>query len=325
MGWFARASDQMAIRMPGSAPFHLHATFHAYPGEELPGPKEAPQVITGDGTYDELWLSPHKWHREVIFGGYHAVEVESDKGRKMQATSDYEPSRVLMLLNALLEPVPRLLTSREFGKVGIRGWRIQHVALDNHQLVRISHTGGTYADFTEAFFILPGGLLLSHDEDGLVTFWGDDVNFGGKAVARRITIQGLGRDLLTAQVEIQSPTGADPQSFDLAGGQADSGMTLGPLTSTRVRPAVPRDTPDWPGLDSYAGFVAGGVIDRHGRYREVELLLTIKVRDEGSLHDAMDNLRRSKWHPATIDGDPCEFRQILTAEKVAHGSQTAGP
>src|SRR5271170_6463978 len=92
-GWFQRASDQMNLRVFGAAPFHMKVVFTALPGLELLDKKKKPQIITGDGVYEETWIAPHHWRREVSLGSYHAVEVESQAGRKMQASSDYEPSR----------------------------------------------------------------------------------------------------------------------------------------------------------------------------------------------------------------------------------------
>ena len=91
-GWFQRASDQMNLRGFGAAPFHMKVVFTALPGLELLDKKKQPQIITGDGVYEETWIAPHHWRREVTLVNYHAVEVESAKGRMMQASSDYEPS-----------------------------------------------------------------------------------------------------------------------------------------------------------------------------------------------------------------------------------------
>jgi hypothetical protein len=104
VGWFQRANDQMNLRALNSDPFHMKVKFTALPGLELLQKREKPHIITGDGAYEETWMGPHHWRREVTFGGYHAVEVESPQGRKMQYSSDYEPSRVLMLLDALFSP-----------------------------------------------------------------------------------------------------------------------------------------------------------------------------------------------------------------------------
>jgi len=43
----------MDLRAPGASPFHMKVTFHAYPGEELLSPGQKPQIMTGDGVYEE--------------------------------------------------------------------------------------------------------------------------------------------------------------------------------------------------------------------------------------------------------------------------------
>ncbi len=180
--WFQRARDQMNLRMPGSAPFHMHVSFHAFPGEELLGPKEKPQIVVGDGTYQEIWLAPHQWRREVTLAGYHAVEVESEKGRKFQASSPYEPSRVLMLLNALLEPIPRNVVSREYGREGVSGWSVDHLSSGNVSLVRIDKSFGDERGTSDSiFYFLPGGLLVLGNEYGLSTKWQNHTIFGERS------------------------------------------------------------------------------------------------------------------------------------------------
>ena len=89
--WFRRANDATNIRLPGSTPFRMKVTFHAFPGIDFSKPGQSP-IQSGDGVYEEVWLSPEKWRREITFGDYHAVEVRADGVRKMQSSSDYEPS-----------------------------------------------------------------------------------------------------------------------------------------------------------------------------------------------------------------------------------------
>lgn len=319
MGWFARASDRMAIRMPGSAPFHLQVTFHAYPGEELLGPKEAPQVITGNGTYDELWLSPHKWRREVIFAGYHAVEVESENGRKMQASSDYEPSRVLMLLNALLEPIPRNTVTREYGREGLSHWAIDHISSGNVTLVRISKSeGDERGEFTEAFYFTPLGLLLLRNEYGLATKWESPVAFSGRIVPREIEVQATrDRTLLKAEITIAPAAPPAAPVFDLPGPEAAPGETLRPLQYFEIKqPDARNPNPNWTAAGNSA-LVFLGVIDRSGVFREGEVILTTQpdIADkQGDLSDQgredeilLEAFKETHWKPAEIDGSPCEF------------------
>ena len=146
--WFRRADSLTNIRLPGSAPFHLKVTFHAYPGVDFNPPKNPapaiapvpghPFIITGDGTYEETWLSPEKWRREVNFGSYHAVEVRADGARKFQASEDYEPARVLMLMEALFEPVPRYLIRPEMDAHPHR-WDVESKSAGSVPYVSVSH------------------------------------------------------------------------------------------------------------------------------------------------------------------------------------------
>jgi hypothetical protein len=62
MVWFQRAGEQRNLRLPGSTPFHLKVTFRAFPGLELLPPGKE-QILTGDGVYEETWLSPYEWRR----------------------------------------------------------------------------------------------------------------------------------------------------------------------------------------------------------------------------------------------------------------------
>jgi hypothetical protein len=124
--------------MPGSEPFHMKVTFHAYPGIDFAKPGKS-TIVTGEGTYEETWLSPEKWRREVTFGAYHAVEVRADGARKFQASSDYEPSRVLMMLRALLIPIPRLLVEPELQEIHLH-FQLSHRTAGTLPYVRIAFT-----------------------------------------------------------------------------------------------------------------------------------------------------------------------------------------
>lgn len=322
--WFQRASDQMNIRMPGSAPFHMKVTFHAYPGEELLSSKEKPQIATGDGTYDEIWLAPHLWRREVTLGSYHAVEVESDKGRKMQASSEYIPSRILMLMGTLLYPIPQYILAGEPQSRDGSKWSFAHVSKGDLSLVRISDTHTYAAEFTvhSGYYFLSGGLLVLRNEEGLTFAWQNDELFSGKVVPRHLSIQAEGlrmnapnRDLLTADVRIEAQGKADPSLFELPGPTSDPGSTLRPLQGIARPPQPKDDAPHWPGNHD-ASFVLWGVNDRDGVYRELEVTATSGAPN---LRQYMDDLRRSRFRSAEIDGSPCEVTSpviVMREEQV---------
>ncbi len=299
--WFARAEEQMNLRLPGSSPFHMKVVFHAFPGIEL---VKNPKIVTGDGVYEETWISPQQWRQEVTLGSYHAVEVQSGRVRKMQATSDYEPSRVLMLLQALLAPVPQNLVTPEFNRVPL-GWRIEPQSVGSLQFVRISRTWVARHTFTFAYVFLRSGLLVQDNEAGLITSWQKHVVFAGKVVPMHFAVQAMGRDLLTADVTIDAALSSDAARFDLPGAQAKPGESLRPFQRFEVRELEDLDPTfsfasngNWPSPN-----VLRQVVDRHGAVQEVEVIAAQNVE---VLVPLMDGFRHDRWHPGTVDESPCE-------------------
>jgi hypothetical protein len=335
--WFSRASDRMNLRMPGSAPFHLKIAFHAYPGMELLGPKEKSDFISGDGVYEETWLAPHQWRREVTLAGYHAIEVDSNGARKMQSSSDYEPSRVLTLLDALFLPIPRNLVSKEFRHEGATGWKVKHVTTGNISLVCISKGfGDQRGDFTTAYYFQPNGNLVMTNDEGLVSLREGVVPFADKVVPKHLSIKaGDGeREMLEADLVIEA---AQPNvtAFDLPGGPAEPGMTLRPLQFYEVK--IPEGHNYYYRNVNLSAFSIQAVLDRTGRYREVEVLSAPHQKevlsaphqkevlsapnqkevkalsppnqkmDAGLITNIMNSLRHDHFKAPLIDGVPCEF------------------
>lgn len=324
-GWLARASEQMNIRMPGSPPFHMRVVFHASPGWEVLGRKEKPQIITGDGVYDELWLAPHEWRREVTLASYHAIEVESETGRKMQASSDYEPGRVLMLLTALYEPVPRWLLPGESTAYSIERWSMGPVSMAGIPLVTLesSFSLSERSPFTlhKDFYFLPNGPLVMEKISGMLTSWLDESAFGGKVVPGKITIKAPGlkpgspdRTLLTADVTINAAGQVDRGAFDLPGPAANPGMTLRPLLD-RVD-ELPRMLTQSTPLNHNERVQMMAVLDRQGVLREVEI---IKVDNAEDLYRIVLEEKRARYAPAIIDGSPCE---VLLPQNVMMENHT---
>jgi hypothetical protein len=307
--WFQHANDRMNLRMPGTTPFHMKVTFHAFPGVELLGAKEKSDFVSGDGVYEETWLAPHQWRREVTLADYHAVEENSAGVRKMQASSDYEPSRVLMLLDALYQPVPRYLVTKDFPR---SGWKIDQISNATLSMVRVSRSvGDQRADFSVAYYFSPRGILEIENSAGLTKTWANDFLFSGIVIPGHISIKAGERDLLTADVAVEAAAQVDPATFDLPGGPADPGMTLRPLKGYEVKmPDISDTFRSWvsPGPGNAPVFDFWEVLDRHGRFRELEMILAPNDHDAAII---MTQARSSKHHPPEIDGSPCQV-QIFT-------------
>jgi len=245
--WLRRADDEMNIRLPGSRPFRLRATFHAYPGLDFAKPGKS-EIITGDGTYEETWLSPERWRREVTFGSYHAVEIRADGMRTFQTTSgmrtfqttsDYEPSRLLMLLDALLYPVPRLLLEPQLQKDPPL-WTLRELSAGPLRYVQLRYVedGGNGHSYPHSYNLTPQGILVrSDDEMAMMTSWQDDENFGGRIVPRLISVRAMDRELLTVRVSIQGVPAEPSQIVQIAGPTAELGLTLKPFHWNEVHRA----------------------------------------------------------------------------------------
>lgn len=233
----------------------------------------------------------------------------------MQASSDYWPSRVLMLLNALLNRIPRNFASTEFRGEGASGWKANHVTAGGLPLVCVSKGHGDQrVNFTEAFYFLPQGLLVLRNEEGVITGWENNIAFAGKAVPRHLTIKTGEREMLTADLTLEAAGQFDQSTLDLPGGPAQPGMTLRPLDSFELRLPEPLDDSwSWvePGLNTTTAiFSIWGVLNRQDRYRELEVMAMHNPNDEGtrdSIRTQIDHLRDARHRPPEIDGSPTEF------------------
>ena len=277
-------------------------------------PDNKRQIITGDGTYKETWLDLHRWRREVTFGDYHAVETDSGVARKMQASSDYEPVRILMLLEALLFPVPKDV-AWPFPKGPQLNWKMKRSSvpsadqthtIDFVTIERINECGYYYS-----YIFLPNGLLLQRYDEGLAFHWQDQMHYGDKVVARHISIQAGGRDLITAEVIIEPASVPSAELFDQPGNPAEPGMTLRPIHRGEAR--LPESDSRETGFGDNPSYLTDGeVITRQGVPRELEV---IDASDPSKAKLSLYLFRRFRYRPATIDNSPCEmfmYMEVIT-------------
>lgn len=310
--WFRQAGERMNLRQPGSQPFHLQVKFHANAGEEFLAPGEKSQFIIGDGSYDEIWLAPDTWRREVTLADYHAVEVQANGVRKMQASSDYEPSRVLTLLRHLMEPIPSNLAEK--GSNMAQNWQIDHVTAGDTQLIRLSKVMMSDSRITlkDSWYFLPTGELTMSNATGMTTIWSGVTSFAGKTVPLKMTLKAGERELLTAVTAIDSAGQINNAAWDLPGNAAEPGMTLRIVNTADVH----RPSPDeaMREIGGYAAsqlsaslFIAAGVLDRTGTYREIEVL---QATDPSYAANILARIRVSRSKPATLNKSPCQYSPV---------------
>jgi hypothetical protein len=306
--WFRQAGERMNLRESGAQPFHLWVQFHANAGEEMLAPGEKSQFLIGDGTYDEVWLDPQTWRREVKLGDYHAVEVEANGVRKMQASSDHVPSRVLMLIRHLMEPVPDYL----WKKGSNRGldWQIDHVTAGNTPLVRLSKVSiaNSQIKLKDFWYFQHSGELVMSDSDGLTAVWSAVTTFAGKTVPLKLALKASKRELLTAMIAIEPAGQEDKAVWDLPGGAAEPGITLYIFNAADVPRSDSETTRSFfvntESKQPASALSVTGVIDRTGAYREVEVLL---ATDPSLAREVLTRMRASRTKPATLNKSPCEI------------------
>lgn len=349
-----RADRRMDIRFPGSAPFRMKVTFQALPPLKFPrnlrhpGPWKTepshplsghPWVITGSGTYEEVWLSPHRWRREVTFGKYHAVEAESNGVRKFQASSSYEPLRVLMLMGRLLQPIRRLDLEPQIRHRPPR-WKISSISLTGARDVRISYHSETLGPerfdyIPRSYVFLPNGALARSQGDMLTTRWQDYTTFGGKLVPQRLTVSAMGHALLTARISVTQPRASHSDAFVLPGRPANPGETLRPIphqylvkgdlvqaATSRYRPVG--NAPSGDDVYVQTTFTRGGEV---GEYEVIAVWPLPKAgrrlgpaqRQEARHMLTLAASQRAR--ATTVDGYPCE---VLT-RLILVGSQNLWP
>src|SRR6187402_295368 len=85
--YFQKAVDLTDLRAEGSPAFHMKVNFTALPGSDF----------TGEGTYEETWISKDKWRRDIALGKYHESAAVIAGKRTFQASESYRPTRLGLL------------------------------------------------------------------------------------------------------------------------------------------------------------------------------------------------------------------------------------
>jgi hypothetical protein len=264
--------------------------------------------MTGDGVYDEIWMEPHRWRREVTFGSYHAVEVFGNGVRKFQATDDYEPSRVHTLLKELLDPLGRRLFSKEY--LPKHDDRIlSKVSIGGVDLIRISNLNtnvGGSAFSGSSYYFQPSGVYFMGGGAGLNLEMTKYAVFQGKLVPGSLELDAGTRKLLTANVLVEKPPAVSDADFDLPVEKVDAGMAFNPQCDT----AAQGELPGYSWTTQGGGPPANGLffhwmIDRRGYVREPELIAGAFLDNAGEVIGAFRKAKFKK--PAEIDGSPCEM------------------
>ncbi len=296
---FDDARLNQGLRLEGAKPFHLKASFEGWGNPEE----------TGKGTYEETWLSPTQWKREITFNGHHVIESwDGDKDYR-KFDGEYSSRRADEAAEALSFHFPG-----DGGKFVLESdWHVEHAKLYNIDAIRassgyINPQGVPDTQTWIFYFAADNRLLRAKYYWGELSVLNDMVPFGKLEIPRQITVVQNGAKILQLQVNSLEDAGPEPASFfKIRGATTWSSKMEGDsfrMTPARLVKKVNAVVPH--GENLHGKVICSVMIDEHGHVRGVEF--------DDNASDILDNAVRQavmQWEfiPAEMMGHPSMTQQ----------------
>jgi len=275
------------LRLAGAPAFHMKASFHSEGG-------------SAQGTYEETWVSPMKWRREVKLNNTTVVEVRTETAFYRTFPGKYTPRVADDLIDAISFDLPGDNGS-DFHDVD---WSITDTKLSNLPVLRLSagyiSPQGTPDALARLYFVEgKTAFLRGRYHYSAITVFNDLQPFGQKTVARKLTILGSSADRIEITIDTLEPaTNINDGIFALPGvkpvytsDDEDERFTQ-PVAVYTVKPSI----------SGLRGRLTCALkIDEHGHVRDVEVKGTA---DESVIKPIRAALLSWEYEPATINGHP---------------------
>lgn len=296
-------------RADGTPAFHLKADFRAYGNVEF----------KGDGTYEEWWLSPTRWRKEVTLGRYHLVLLCVDGKIDRDSTEDYIPMRVYQLLTFVLPALPTQ------GELAVDGpWTAAPAIVQNTSLERLAMRGdppkdGKLVPPECAYYISPAENVVQMEEDGFDLYFYDHlVKFADRSVMLEGKMRRNGQTALEFHITSLTPDPArEPALFQIPA-NPKTGFEFGIPSDEFWRPPVrvlgniDRSKTRMRGAATEV--VAEMQLDTTGTVREAELMYS---SDAIVADYVMYDLHHFKYLPTVVDGVPVTVYKAFTTRTRA--------
>lgn len=181
-------------RTEGSPPFHLHATFQIPPDQ--------------NGTYEETWLSPTKWRREIQLGPVTLLATQNDnEAYHKDKGADSTPKELDYLIDLMHGHFPRLDSFQE------GDWGQSAVQLGGMDIVRVAR-GQVDAENRpitgQAYWFDFAGYLRADFVQPRVTVYSKFEAWNQKQVPRRVQVSESGKDRMILDIDKIEPAGQSP-------------------------------------------------------------------------------------------------------------------
>jgi len=275
------------LRLEGAPAFHMRANFHCEDG-------------SAKGTYEETWISPHKWRREVKLNDTTVLEVRTEGAFYRTFPGKYAPRLADDIMDAISFNLPGDNGSDFYGP----DWGVTNTQLSNLPVLKLSagyiNPQGRPDPLAKQFFVEEKtAFLRARYHYSAITVFNGLQPFGEKTVARRVTITGAAASKVQITIEMLEPaTNVNEAIFTVAGvkpvftsDNEDERFTQ-PVAVYTVKPSVP----------GWHGHVTCALqIDEHGHVRDVDVKGTA---DESVIKPIRAALMNWEYEPATINGHP---------------------
>jgi TonB family protein len=187
-----RSRELSDPRTEGSPPFHLHANFQTAPNQS--------------GTYDEMWLSPAKWRREIQLGPITLLATQNGNDAYHKNTgADSTPKEMDYLIDLLNGHFPRTDGSFQEGD-----WGQSAVQLGGIEMVRVAR-GQVDAENRpitgQAYWFDSAGFLRADFVQPRVTIYSNFTPWNRKLIPRRAEVGENGQRRMLVEIDKIEPAG----------------------------------------------------------------------------------------------------------------------
>lgn len=306
--YFDRARSLSGLRVKGAPPFHMKGSFEAMGSAEL----------IGRGTYEETWISPTEWRREVTLKGEAVVESRNGDTIYRKFKGAYAPRRC----DELLDVMSIWLPFETRGDSDDSDWHVVEAPLSGVPLIRISrgHIDDRDKPDTETimyYFDPTTGLLRAYFDMAEIAVFNGFQQFNSVQVPRRISVAEYGQQILQLNVDVlESASTLAVNSFTVDGAQKwPADFEEGTAVSMTPPKAVKQVKPQYPDnarlRNVHQKVLCTATIDRHGHVRGV----TFQGDADPALQSAVrEAIFQWEFTPATVKGRPAPLSMRFAFE-----------
>jgi hypothetical protein len=284
-GIFDRIRATSDLRAQGSPAFHLKASFHTADNSQK-------------GTYEETWVSPEQWRREVKLSGDSILEVRSAGAIYRMYPGKFASRIGDDVIDAMFFSIPGA-GGEEFHA---QDWRTEHINFGGLAALAvetgyISPQGRADAQANRYLVEQTTGVLRGRAHEGLLTIFNNMQPYANKSIGRTVLTFDSGLQIQIAVETLESLQNPDPALFKVNAKPlyTDEG------TDGRFVPAKLLFHPPLNIADFRGKAVCTLYVDEHGHVRQVDVEGVSNAAVAARVKSA---LMSWEYQPFTFNGRP---------------------